>query len=252
MAQIWRDILAALPQPRLVTLVGGGGKTSLLYHLQMVCRQEAWPAVATSTTKMAAAPSPWRAYRPVGSEEELCAAAAQAEENALIAEGQAALHGKVDGLPQEWIANAARRMPDTYFLVEGDGSAGRSLKGHLAHEPVIPGNSSLVIFVLGLDAIGQILDERSVHRPQRVAELAALSLGAILDEERICALLLQPEGWLKNCPDGCALVIYLNKSDLPGAQAKAARLAALLKKTWGARLQQVVSGSLREGTFCLE
>ncbi len=252
MAQIWRDILAALPRPRLVTLVGGGGKTALLYYLQTVCRQEAWPAVATSTTKLAAEPSPWRGYRAVGSEEELYAAAAQAEEKALIAAGKSTQCGKVDGLPPEWIANAARRMPDTYFLVEGDGSAGRSLKGHLAHEPVIPVSSSLVIFVLGLDAVGQTLDEQSAHRPQRVAELASLTLGAILDEERICDLSLQPTGWLKNCPDGCAIVIYLNKTDLPGAQEKASRLATLLKARWGARLRQVVSGSLREGAFRLE
>lgn len=58
------------------------------------------------------------------------------------------------GIPREWIDELAIEYPETLFIV-GDGSAGKSIKGHLAHEPVIPSRSSLVIVVVGIDSVGE-------------------------------------------------------------------------------------------------
>lgn len=38
--------------PRIVTIIGGGGKTSLLYYLLTVVKEIGWTAIGTSTTKL--------------------------------------------------------------------------------------------------------------------------------------------------------------------------------------------------------
>ncbi len=247
MLQIWRELLEELKAPRLVTLVGGGGKTALLYLLQQLCRAEGWPVVATSTTKLAGAPAPWSAYCSIGDEAGVAAAALRSEAAALVAAGGLLPSGKADGLPVEWVEAAAKKLAHCYFLVEGDGSAGLPLKGHLGHEPVVCPSSGLVICVVGLDALGCPLDEKIAHRPQVVSAFSGLPQHAIITPQAIAALLLHPKGWLRACPQDSQALIYLNKTDLAD-QASAACLAGLLRRQDG-RIKGVISGSLRERSF---
>ena len=52
-----------------------------------------------------------------------------------------------------------------YVLVEADGSAGKPLKAHAAHEPVIPDNAAQVICVAGASGLNRPISE-AVHRPE--------------------------------------------------------------------------------------
>lgn len=245
---IWRKLLAAVESPRIVTLIGGGGKTTLLWQLQRLCLAANWPAVASCTTKLSENPAPWPAYCRIDGPAALTAAAVRSEANAVVS-AEPAPRGKVCGVPPEWIDAAAAALPQALFLVEGDGSAGRPLKGHLQGEPVIPTRCGLVIVVIGLDCIGRKLDERIAHRPQRVAELASVQAGTTIDAALVCRLLKNPNGWLRACPAQSDVAVYLNKTDLPGAREQAGELAQLLKREWGARLRGVVSGSLHQAEF---
>ena len=53
--------------------------------------------------------------------------------------------------------------------MEGDGAKGKSFKAPREYEPVIPIETTLVIPVLGVDALGQPLDEAHFLRWRRYA-----------------------------------------------------------------------------------
>ena len=247
MMRIWSEVLEEMKLPRIVTLVGGGGKTTLLHLLQEVCRAESWSAVATSTTKLSGAPAPWNGHCAIADEADLLAAALRSEADVLVAAGGLLPSGKANGLPVKWIERAAKKAPQCFFLVEGDGSAGLPLKGHLEHEPVVCPSSRLVVCVVGLDALGCPLDEKSAHRPQLVSALSGLRQSGVITPQALAALLLHPYGWLRACPKESQVLVYLNKTDR-AAEESSELLADLLRQE-GGRINGVISGSLRKRSF---
>jgi len=50
-------------------------------------------------------------------------------------------------------------------LVEADGAAGRPLKAWAAWEPVIPGQTCLLVVMAGASGLGRPLTPAWVHRP---------------------------------------------------------------------------------------
>ena len=107
----------------------------------------------------------------------------------------------------------ARLFPRLMVLVEADGAAGRPLKAPADHEPVIPSSSRLVLAVAGIDALGQPLDARCVHRPERVARLSGLGLGESVTPRSIASALWHPEGCGRGRSPGAHLVPVINKVD---------------------------------------
>ncbi|HSF83984.1 MAG TPA: selenium cofactor biosynthesis protein YqeC, partial [Anaerolineales bacterium] len=116
------------------------------------------------------------------------------------------------------------------LLIEADGSRQLPLKAPGEHEPALPFLGSyqatgpaldLVIVVAGLSALGQPLDASRVHRPERFAELAGLSMGAAISPQAVRRLLLHPQGGLKNIPLGVKRAVLLNQADTPELQSQA-------------------------------
>jgi molybdenum cofactor cytidylyltransferase len=97
------------------------------------------------------------------------------------------------------------------LLVEADGSRQRPLKAPGVHEPPIPEFAGIVVVVAGLAALGKPLTGEWVHRPERFAELAELSLNEDVTIEKLARVLRHPEGGLKNIPAEAKRVILFNQ-----------------------------------------
>lgn len=98
-------------------------------------------------------------------------------------------------------------------LLEADGARGRSLKAPAEHEPVVPDDIELVVPVIGLDAVEGTLDERWVHRPERIVRVLGLDPGAPLRPEVVSAWLLHEEGGLKGIPPRAEIRVLMNKAE---------------------------------------
>ena len=116
------------------------------------------------------------------------------------------------------------------MLVEADGSAGRPLKAHLAHEPVVPENAGQTIAVVGLSGFGKPICE-AAHRPGRFAALAG---AAVTDEAtpEMAARVLKAEALHTR--------VLLNQADTPERIEAAKRLIKLLNCP-------VITASLQKG-----
>jgi molybdenum cofactor cytidylyltransferase len=244
--------------PELVAIVGGGGKTSLMFAL---AAELPGRAVLTTTTRIFAAQmkrAPAIAYA-----EDLSALPTALDEH-----GRCLVVGRVEGekalgvdpaLPARLLAR-----PDVdWVLVEADGSRMRPVKAPADHEPVVPPGTTLLVPVAGIDALAGPLEEVA-HRPERVRELLgqrATDDGRPADNQRpttddrrptlegnrltprgLAHLLTHPMGGLKAAPDGARIVPFINKVET-GEQLPAAREAAALMLA-EPRVSRVVIGAL--------
>lgn len=203
-----------LPAPRIITLIGGGGKTSLMFLWARGLREQGFAVVTTTTTKMCNDTPPEFRITPTAT---LVTAQAILQKSndaipLLIGEYLAA-ENKLAGIPADWVDSLGRDFPATFFLVEGDGSAGRSLKAHLPHEPVVPSATTLLTPVIGLDVLGRPLDARYVHRPELFAERVGMNPGEPITPDAILKILFGSKGYLAKAPKTATIIPFLNKLD---------------------------------------
>lgn len=242
-----------LLSPRVITIIGGGGKTSLMYYLLTELKRASQQSVATATTKLSAKPR--LGHRFVIAKNLADAAKAVAENGCtddlvtLMAGFDAATPEKLIGIEADWIDKLAERVSETIIVVEGDGAAGKSLKGHLAHEPVIPLVSSLVIVVIGIDCIGTALTAENVHRPERVGELTGAAPGLPITAEVVVRLLFHSSGYLHNCPRGSMVLPFINKVESIGRRQQAEKLAELILSVQHPAVSGVMLGSVQQQEF---
>ena len=147
----------------VVSLVGGGGKTTLLYAFARHCAAKGWRVLVSTTTHIR---QPGAHY-----------AADEAALAALWAAGQYAVagvpaeQGKLTVLPPEqltrWMAQA------DIVLLEADGAKRMPCKVPAAHEPVLLPESDIVLAVAGLSALGRPLREVCFRLEQACALLCA-------------------------------------------------------------------------------
>jgi len=92
---------------------------------------------------------------------------------------------KLKGVKTSWLEEIAGSGVAPYILVEADGAARKPIKGFAPFEPVIPSNASLLLPVLGLDALGLNLDSKDVHRPELLGKITGALPGEKLNVSHI-------------------------------------------------------------------
>lgn len=187
-----------------ICLVGGGGKTTVMYELAA-----AWAAsgrkvlVLTSTHILQPADGSFSAD--AAAVQDLW----QQGRYAVIGTPEPAT-GKLTAPPQD-LYEALQPQADV-ILCEADGSKHLPCKASAAHEPVLLPDSDIVLAVAGMDALGRPLAQ-ACQRPQLAAELLGCSLDSVIDEQMLSVLLLSEQGARKNV-GARAYYIVLNKCDL--------------------------------------
>ena len=207
-----------------ICLVGGGGKTTVMYELAA-----AWAAcgskvlVLTSTHILCPADGSFAADVPAVQN------LWQQRRYAVIGTPEPAT-GKLTAPPQD-LYEALQLQADV-ILCEADGSRHHPCKVPAAHEPVLMPDSDIVLAVAGMDALGYSLAQ-ACQRPQLAAALLGCSLDSVIDEQMLTALLLSEQGARKNV-GARAYYIVLNKCDL----LKAAQQEELLRLLVGAGMDE--------------
>lgn len=230
----------------VVAFVGAGGKTSAMFRLARELRADGATVVVTTTTKiLVPASSPDLRVVVEADHSRLLAATATALEHGRVpVVARATLpEGKLEGIPPEWVADLARLRGVTHVLVEADGAARRPITAPREGEPVIPGSATVVVPIVGIDALGRPASEVA-HRPERVAAVTGLAASDRLDARAIASVLLGPQGNTRGAPDGARIVPVVNKADDPQRVRAARELVAELRR---AGAERVVVATL-EGT----
>lgn len=216
----------------IVAFVGAGGKTASLLRLAGELAAAGAKVLTTTTTKMARREIP-------PSVQQIGLGAAQLPPamlaNDIQTHGHVFLYQKISpgeklkGLRADWFDQhiAAAGLADV-ILVEADGARRLPFKGPYSHEPVIPASATIVVPVVGLDVIGQPLDEEHVYGADMIAATTGQPEGQPVTPELVATVLDHPELGLKSVPESARVIALLNKvetqSDYDAAQFIAAQL----------------------------
>ena len=229
----------------VVAVVGGGGKTSLVYALAREVAALGGRAIVTGTARFTPAPHGWP-MPPLS--EALPGAAASMVAQASGGPGVLVVVG-VEPQPAGRLAPLAPGEVEALaglegvdaVLVEADGSRARAFKAPGEHEPVIPDSATHVMAVAGASVLGRPLDEAYVHRPERVRALVlGLPVAAVCDAVLIARVLAHEEGGRKGVGRR-RFAVVVNQAD---THPEAARLIAEAVREAG--VSRVIVTALRD------
>lgn len=213
-------------KPGVTALIGGGGKTTLMYTLARELSETGTVIICTST----------KIYEPDdipaitdNSVEEIKLAL---DRHRVICTGTRAGEGKLSAPAVGF--DKLKNLTD-YVIAEADGAHRLPIKAHADHEPVIPCCTEKTILVIGADCFGRPISDIA-HRPELFANIASADTSSIITPD-IVSRVIKREG-LGDC-------LYINKVGDDQALQNARQLAGLLD-------MPVYAGDLKKGEYlCL-
>ena len=241
-----REALGIHPK-EIISLVGAGGKTTLMLALARELANNKGLVITTTTTNILPPSSSESPFLLVSREEEeivdFILKNASKFGHITIASEVLADSGKLKGVNPEFILELKKLRPVDCIIIEADGAARRPLKApNPAYEPMIPQTTTLVIPVVGIDALGCKLAEENVFRSEIASKLTGLPLGETVSAETIVNLMLHPSGIMRGSPVHARIIPFINKIDLHADLSMARNLASMILETSHPRIDRVVLG----------
>lgn len=163
----------------IVSVVGAGGKTTLIEYLS---EKLSGRVLVSPSTKMFL---PSVKYRLLVNEPIIWSG-----DHEVVYASEAQSDGKIAGL-----SPYALNSSFDYLLIEADGSRGMKLKGWKADEPVIIAESKITVGVLDITIVGMEADTSTVFRLDRFKRLT--DVADTISIANIADMILHPEGLFK-------------------------------------------------------
>lgn len=209
-------------RPDVISVVGGGGKSSAVFRLALDLAQSGQRAIITHTARIAAFQTAWSpaVVEVLGDALPWSDIAGALDRHHVCLLTGPTVADRRAGLPLHLVdelAQAARGLGIAAITVEADGSKMRPAKAPAEHEPVLPAATTLLAPVLGLDAIGATVTGRLFHRDELVRQVLGLPGGDDIrfTPRNAADLLVHPAGGAKARPPAARLLPIFNKADTP-------------------------------------
>ncbi len=235
----------------VISIIGAGGKTSLMYSLarELVARGK---KVLTTTTTKIFIPKPDESPATIvdiDSDKIVQNAIALLQEysHLTVASEYIEPQNKLRGLDPSVIKYIKKFNLFDFIIIEADGAAQRSLKSCASHEPVVPEFSDYIIALAGLDVLAKPLTEEFVFRSNIFSEITGLDLLENITEDAIALAIIHdifPLVGNRNCMK----MVFLNKADNLKTVKAGERVVASLKQKGRGILNRIVIGELRGET----
>ena len=232
----------------VISLVGAGGKTTLMFRLAKELFLSGKRVVTTTTTKI---------LEPAGGETNfLFIDPDEKKIKDFVGHRLDQYHhitvaleklgsGKLKGVSPDLVNELWSSHGIDTILIEADGASGRPIKAPREWEPVIPTSTTLTVAVLGVDGMEKELNEENAFQPERVSKITGIPVGGKLTDEAMAILMTHPEGIFKGAPSSSRVVAFLNKVDIPNGVARAKSIAKKILEKKHRQIERVVLGQLR-------
>lgn len=230
--------LLKLKDNGLISIIGAGGKTSLMFKLAKELADSGKRVLSTTTTKIF---MPGSDLSPkviiADSIEELieksqislsCFNHFSAGSKHLFDPGES--NGKLKGFNPDIIDQLWNKACFDWIIVEADGAKRKPLKSTDIHEPRVPKMTTHLVHVTGLDAVGKTLDDNHVHRAKLFSNNTGLALGKAIDEQSIASsAALEIKKASGSIPSNFFTYVFLNKADNQIKIDQGRKIAKLMK-----------------------
>jgi probable selenium-dependent hydroxylase accessory protein YqeC len=228
--------------PPVLTVIGSGGKTSLIWLLARAQRRRR--VLVSPTTKMLIPPPEADCY------DRLVTGPAApfpgpGIRGITLAGVSREAGGKLEALPSGVLEEAAGEYD--LILIEGDGSRCLPLKAWAAHEPVVPPFTTVTVGVMPLWPLGRPASDRLIHRLPLFTALGGAAEGEILRPEHLAKTIAGTGGGAAGrglfAEARGERVLFFNQID-DGDPRQAEELASLLPEEFRRGLRRIIAGSV--------
>lgn len=184
-----------LNQKTLITVTGSGGKTTIITELAEQLAKMGKRVIITTTTHIYL-PHFNNAITVLGVD---MLARLNPQHPVIVFAGKCINNdNKLKGFTAEEIGRIHKNPSIDFIIIEGDGSKRLPVKGYESYEPVVPYLTDILISVIGLNAIGKIVNDESVHRIGKFEKITGKTYGNIIEKQDIVKLVLSSEGYFKS------------------------------------------------------
>ena len=240
-----------LKEREMISLVGAGGKTTLMFRLARELFLEGKKVVTTTTTKILEPASGETAFLFIHPDEEKLKefVLQRLDQYRHITLARERLEsGKLKGVSSGLVNDLWSSHEIDTMIIEADGAAGRPVKAPREGEPVIPSNTTFVVAILGVDGVGMELNEENVFQAERVSKMTGIPMGEKITDEAMAVLMTHPEGIFKGAPSSSKIIVFLNKVDIPDGMIKGKGVAQKIFERKHPKIERVVLGQLKRDT----
>lgn len=178
----------------VISIVGAGGKTTLMFNLAEELRAEN-KILVTTTTKI---------YYPEKHQFDFITVDKKdydhynnKKQKGIYVYGSGINNeDKVIGLRSEVLEDQIPHFD--YVLIEADGSKGKILKGWRNKEPIIVSKTNKTIGVLNIKSIGKKINEENIHRVNKFINITDSKEEELINIEHIISLIFHKSGLFKD------------------------------------------------------
>lgn len=195
----------ALESGSVVSIVGAGGKTSLLFQLAREARACGLKTLVTTTTRMRIPQENQYDHITLGGE--LWKESSVQSPGVYVAATHDTQPDKMGSVAPDMLASGHQEFD--LVLIEADGAAGKSLKGWKKTEPVVVFYTTHTVGVLDIQAVGRAVDEQLVHRLDLFLELTRSTKGEAVNIDHLVSVVQSPNGLFQYSVG--KRVLYINK-----------------------------------------
>jgi probable selenium-dependent hydroxylase accessory protein YqeC len=197
----------------MATVMGAGGKATLMKRLVIELVEAGTPVLVTGTTNLQSLED-WSGPSLLlsGAEREKADEAARkwAARGAVVWVEKKLPRDMFRGIPVEQVESLHGESGGNVLIVKTDGARKRRIKAPRETEPVIPNGATHCIVVLGLNAVGEKAGPDIVFRFERSCEIGGFEEGQTIETRHLAALASHPESYPGHFPAGVKRVLYLS------------------------------------------
>lgn len=236
--------LLELKEKDIVSIVGAGGKTTLMFLLANEVKSNK-KVLVTTTTKI---------YKP--REEEIKYLALRKDgygylndstDNGIYVYGNYVNNeNKLIGLDLEELDYLKGSF--NYILIEADGSKKKCLKAWNTYEPVIYKDTTKTVGVLSLKAFGMEINDENIHRLKEFIDLTNSNVNEKVSFDILINIIFSENGLFKN--SNGERILFLNAADLVKEDTLHLLINKIIDRNNEERLLgRIIYGSLKNKTF---
>ncbi|MFC1841052.1 selenium cofactor biosynthesis protein YqeC [Thermodesulfobacteriota bacterium] len=225
----------------VVSLVGGGGKTSTMYLIADELAGQGRRIIITTTTHIFPPDSQYKLILTKNINE--VEKALQTEDIIVLADSFE--NEKLKGIDPRWVEDL-KKIADN-IIIEADGARNLPFKAPKENEPVIPSSSTVVVPIVGVDAAHKPLSSEWSHRTDRISALTGINQGDTVTPEIIAETILHPMGGMKGVPENALFIPLINKADTFKETGIAREIAACFSN--GGVKKTIITSHRREPVF---
>ena len=206
-----------LEKQSVISLIGGGGKTTMLRRLQKEYEDKKIVTIATTTTHFQSLDEDWFLGVPsINKLQQIL------EKYGKAWCGEVTPKGKLKSLPEDFL----REMTALGYtmLIEADGARRLPCKAPGPQEPVFVPETDIVLSVYGVDAVGKRITD-TCFRPEVVAEIVGKNIDDVIMPSDIAVLAASEQGGKKLVTDKMEYHVIINKADGENEQRIAGKIA---------------------------